>query len=245
MRRVEGVAKSSILLLMLASCASSAASNEGEPGALRQLNAGYEQLPPPTSEWPVDRLDAASAADLAQWLTPERVNAVEAATVRAEYPANIRVELLERATPAQAGVCQTAVNVFRGENPRLRGASTVRIFSAYRQVLYRASDSSGRCSRTKDQPVGFAAESPGDAQALLRDYAAAAAALRPEDVARAGSRDDLSAERITDAVPCLEVPRCVVFALQAYEGSVGWRISYQESGRPRATLEPAETPPMF
>lgn len=214
---------------------------------LVHLNAGYSQLSIPSEEKPVDQLRSYSSWDLALWLVPERADDIETASVASSAPfGNVVIELVETPQTRAEGVCETALNSFIGADQTVQGKPSVRVFSGYRQILYRAADENGGCHQRTGAPVGFAALSSDAANGMLRAYRDAVQAMREKDRASDPSTDFLLPDRIVSATPCLGEARCLSFRLAPSQAAPhGWDVTYRY-GLPRQTrLDIASPPPAF
>ena len=231
------------LLLLAAGCAPTL----DQAGRLVQLNAGYSQLPLPSEERPVEPVRDADSRDLALWLTPERADAIKSAALSSSLPpappGNIVIKLVEAPSLVSQGICETALNGFFGEDQTVQGKPTVRVFSGYRQVLYRAADDAGGCTQNANSPEGFAALSPEAAKGALQAYAHALDAMSPAD-RNAGTTGFLAPSQIVSVTPCLGETRCLSFRLApSPEAAHGWDLTYRYSFGRQVRLSAMAPPP--
>lgn len=218
-----------------------------QAGMLVQLNAGYSQLSIPSEERSVDQIRLGSSRDLALWLTPERADDIETSSVRSSAPfGTLVIELVETPQPLAGNLCETALNSFTGTDQTVQGKPLVKVFSGYRQILYRAADESGGCRHKTGEPIGFAALSSDEAGGILRIYRDAVQSMGKSDRASDPSTDFLSQHRIVSATPCLGETRCVSFRLApSPAASDGWDVTYRYGLHRETRLNAVSPPPPF
>ncbi|WP_312598194.1 hypothetical protein [Brevundimonas sp.] len=232
------------LLLLVVGCAP----KFDQAGARVHLNAGYSQLSVPSEERSVDQVGTANSRDLALWLTPERADRIETAVISSSMPpappGSVVITLVETPGLVAQGVCQTAKNSFFGEDETVRGKPTVRVGLGSRQVLYRAADTAGGCTKAPDAPDGFSALSPEAAMGVLRAYGHALAALSHADRNADTARDFLAPSQIVSASPCLGETHCLSFALAPSPAAPhGWDVTYRYRLGRQAHLSTLSKPP--
>lgn len=233
------------LLLLVVGCAP----KFDQAGARIHLNAGYSQLSVPSEARPVDQVRTASSRDLALWLTPERADIIETAEISSSMlpapPDSVVITLVETPSLVAQGVCQTAKNSFFGEDETVRGKPTVRVGLGSRQVLYRAADKAGGCTKTPEAPDGFPALSPEAAMGVLRAYGHTLAALSRADRNADTARYFLAPSQIVSATPCLGGTHCLSFALAPSPAAPhGWDVTYRYRLGRQARLTARSTPPL-
>lgn len=225
------------LAIALAGCAAGPDPILEPASMLERLNAGYEPLAPPASTWPYGRLEAASVAELAAWLTPDRQDKIEAVRWTTFAPmGSSGVELIETGTVVRPGLCRTAVSMFISS---AHSPSSTAMFSGHRTLLFRATDADGGCTLKPDRPIGFSAISPDEAQGFVIAFRDATSRLDRAGLAWASSFGGLAPDQISRVGPCDSVSRCLEFDLQTdADRWPGWRLTYRYGSRRSAVLEP-------